>query len=97
MLDGLELCPVDFDYQGTRCTGKAVIGHHLDHVWQTNSGHNTDDSQRDYELIESDASFSVFHGSTFLAEFTDSVILESRDALGTWIPDLIRRRRTRPV
>ena len=53
---------MDVDHKGACCTGETVIGHHPDHVWQTKSGHNTDDSQRDYELIESDASFLVLHG-----------------------------------
>jgi hypothetical protein len=37
--------------------------------------------------VKRNASFSVFHGSTSLAKHTDSVILDSRDASGTWVPE----------
>jgi hypothetical protein len=61
---------MDLNHQGAGGAGETVVDHCFGQPGKPYSSQNTDHSQRDYELIESDASVSVFHGSTLLLEFT---------------------------
>lgn len=62
-LDRLELGPLDVEHQGACSSGKSIIRNPLDNSRQPNSGQCTDNSKRDSELIQSESSFLVFHGS----------------------------------
>ena len=70
LADGRKLRLVDLDYKVAGYTSETIVDYGGGQTGNTNSGHNTEQSKRDYDLNECKTRLDVLHAGAFNMRFT---------------------------